>query len=64
MMNTYEERVIKFESYRNKAMDEYFSARPNLVQDRGQEKLFEDGFRMAWEELTRLRTHQKGEFGD
>jgi hypothetical protein len=55
MNDLYEERIIEYESFLNEAMDEYFSARPNLVQDREQEKLFEGGFRMAWKKMQWLK---------
>ena len=48
-MSDYEMRVIEFESARNEAMDSYFNARPQLMRTGEQEKLFEAGFRMAWE---------------
>ncbi len=47
--DSYEERVIKFEAARNEAMDKYFTARPQLLRTRECERLFEAGFRMAWD---------------
>lgn len=46
---SYEERVAEYEAARNEAMEKWFSARPNIVQNRKNEYLFEAGFRMAWE---------------
>lgn len=50
-MSQYELNIIEFESARNEAMDAYFDARPELFRARGDELLFEGGFRMAWEHL-------------
>lgn len=41
--------IIEFESARNAAMDRYFNARPAIIRDKEGERLFEAGFRMAWE---------------
>jgi len=40
---------IEFEMALNKAMDEYFNARPALEKSISNENLFKGGFRMAWE---------------
>ena len=47
-MSNYEEKIAEFEHARNTAMDKYFSARPQLLRTIKEEKLFEAGFRMAW----------------
>jgi len=47
--DSYEESVIEYESARNEAMDKYFNARQGLSRTAEQEKIFEGGFRMAWE---------------
>ena len=47
--DSYEEQVIEFETARNEAMEEYFTARPQLFRTIEKERLFEAGFRMAWE---------------
>ncbi len=49
MCDLYEEKIIKFESARNDAMDRFFKSRQHLQRTREQEFLFESGFRMAWE---------------
>lgn len=49
-----EEQIIKFESARNAAMDSYFEARSQLMRTQHEEKLFEAGFRMAWEVSQKL----------
>ena len=46
-----EGEIIKFEAERYNAMDKYFSARPHLLRTGHNEKIFEAGFRMAWEVL-------------
>lgn len=48
-MRSYEERVIEFESARNEAADSYFAARPHINRTIERERIFEAGFRMAWE---------------
>jgi hypothetical protein len=55
MNDLYEERIIEYESSLNEAMDKYFLARPDLTRNRGEEKLFEGGFRMAWEKIQWLK---------
>lgn len=45
----YEMRVIAFESARNLAADAWFAARPAIERTRENERIFEGGFRMAWE---------------
>jgi hypothetical protein len=55
MNDLYEERIIEYESSLNEAMDKYFLARPDLIRNRGEEKLFEGGFRMAWEKIQWLK---------
>lgn len=50
-MSSYEEQILKFELAMNKAMDEYFLVRPQLLRSVNEEKLFEAGFRMAWDYL-------------
>jgi len=47
----YEIRVSEFEHARNDAMDKFFEARPHLDRTREEERLFEAGYRMAWEFL-------------
>ena len=49
MSDEYEESVIAFEAARNEAMDKYFAARQGLSRTPEQERIFEGGFRMAWE---------------
>ena len=51
MSDSYEEDMIEFEAARNKAMEKYFDARPQLFRTREKECLFEAGFRMAWDLL-------------
>ena len=46
---SYEERRIEFEDALNNAMDRFFNARHGLTRSKVQEKIFEGGFRMAWE---------------
>jgi hypothetical protein len=41
--------IIQFETQRNDAVDKYFAARPQLLRTREKERLFEAGFRMAWD---------------
>ncbi len=48
-MSDYESKITEFEFERQRAMDSYFDARPHLSRTRGEELLFEAGFRMAWE---------------
>lgn len=55
-MSGYETRVLEFEAARNEACDEYFRARPQLFRTVHLERIFEAGFRMAWE----LRQHPQG----
>ena len=50
-MSNYEEQVIEFEDARNKAMDEYFNARPHMARTHLKDIVFEAGFRMAWQLL-------------
>ena len=45
-----EQDIIEYEGVRNKAMGEYFKARPSIVQTSELEQLFMSGFRMAWYE--------------
>jgi hypothetical protein len=40
---------IEFEMARNKAMDDYFNARSDYERTTSSERIFEGGFRMAWE---------------
>ena len=51
MSDSYEKRVIEFEAARNKAMDNYFNARHGLSRTQIQERIFEGGFRIAWDLL-------------
>lgn len=48
-MSEYEKSVIEFETARNEAMDWWFSARPHIERTKEAEKIFEGGFRKAWE---------------
>ncbi len=48
-VSSYEIRLIEFESARNGAMDAYFKARPHLLRAPTHEKIFEAGFRCAWD---------------
>lgn len=45
----YERRVIAFEAARNLAADAWFAARPQVERTIERERIFEGGFRMAWE---------------
>jgi len=45
-----EQDIIDYEDARNKAMGEYFKARPSIVRTSELEQLFMSGFRMAWYE--------------
>lgn len=45
----YELSRIEFEMARNKAMAEYFNARPKIERTVLSELIFQGGFRMAWE---------------
>lgn len=49
MDSDYEERTIEYEHARNEAMDKWFNARPHLERDQRSERLFEGGFRVAYE---------------
>lgn len=49
MDDNYEESVIRFENARNEAMDKWFAARPHVERNAAAERIFEGGFRMAWE---------------
>jgi hypothetical protein len=51
MSDSYEERVMEFEAARNEAMDSYFNARKSLIRSPLRERVFEGGFRMAWDLL-------------
>ena len=46
-----EEEIVDFEVARNEAWDEYADARPNENFTQRDIKLFEAGFRKAWESL-------------
>jgi len=46
--NDFELQIAKLESARNKAVDDYFSARPELERTRHEERLFEAGVQRAW----------------
>ena len=59
MSDSYEQKVIEFEHARNRAMDEYFTARPHTIRSREAEGLFEGGFRMAWEHLKEAAESQE-----
>ncbi len=52
MSESFERYLIKYESARNKAIKEWFDARPHYRRDRDNEFLFEGGFRMAYELLS------------
>ncbi len=49
MDSEYERRVIAYEMARNLAADAWFAARPAIERTRESERIFEGGFRMAWE---------------
>jgi len=49
MSDTYEEQVTEYESERNEAMQRWFDARPNVPRTRNTERVWEGGFRMAWD---------------
>ena len=49
MSNGYELRVAEYESARNEAMDRWFSARPAIQRTAEAERIWEGGFRMAYE---------------
>lgn len=42
-------RIAEYESERNDAMDRWFNARKDVVRDAESERVFEGGFRIAWE---------------
>jgi hypothetical protein len=46
-----EMRIAEFEYARNQAIDKFFEARLNLDRTREEERIFEGGYRMAWEFL-------------
>ena len=50
--NEIELEIAKFESARNKSLDDYFSARPEATRTRELEKMFEAGFHRAWKLLS------------
>jgi len=50
MSDNLEIEIAEFEHVRNNAMNEYFSCRPWLNRTECGEKIFEAGFRMAWEQ--------------
>jgi hypothetical protein len=56
---TRELECAKYEYERNKAMDAYFGARKYLARNANDETLFEGGFRMAWELLTKGKQDEK-----
>ena len=56
---TYELERAKYEHERNKAMDGYFGARKYLHRTASDEILFEGGFRIAWELLTKDKQDEK-----
>ena len=51
MHREHEIRISEFEHARNDAMDKYFEARPQMERTRDRERVFEAGYRMAWEFL-------------
>jgi hypothetical protein len=46
-----EMRIAEFEYARNQAIDKFFEARLSLDRTREKERIFEAGYRMAWEFL-------------
>ncbi len=44
-----EQQIIEYEAARNKAMDKYFGARPQIFRTQQMEMIFDAGFRMSWE---------------
>ena len=50
-----EEEIIVFEIAMNKAIDAYFNARPFLGRSEDAERIFEGGFRMAWDYKSMMR---------
>ena len=46
---TYEEKRAIYEANLADAEDKFFNARPDLERTRDQERLFQAGFRMAWD---------------
>lgn len=47
-----EEEILKYETARTKAMEEFFNARKFFFyRTEGQERAFDGGFRMAWKLL-------------
>ena len=48
---SYELENAQFESARNKAVDDYFDARPQIERTRDKECYIEAGFRMAWQHI-------------
>jgi len=49
MNDSYEMRVIEYESARNEAITKWFAARGDIEPNAKNERIFEGGFRMAWE---------------
>ena len=50
-MSDYETKQTEFEIARNEAVDIYFGVRPQLARTIERERIFEAGFRLAWEFL-------------
>ena len=49
MIDQRELEIAEYEHARNKAVDEWFRNRPLFAQTPDNVKIFEAGFRMAWE---------------
>lgn len=48
-MNNYELQFAEYECALNEAADRWFNARPKVIRNSGSVRLFEAGFRMAWD---------------
>lgn len=48
----HEHRIALFEAAQNAARDEYFSARHQMFRTINNERLFDAGYRMAWNHFT------------
>lgn len=46
-----ERSIAEYEHARNAAADEYFNARPQIERTIERERIFEAGYRMAWQFL-------------
>ena len=54
-----EELMIAYEYALNKAMDKWFEARPSIERSRDYERVYEGGFRMAWDDPDSFRSSER-----